>query len=762
MRKRGYTNAKPGNALVLAQNNGQLTGVIASWQFSTSTTASDPGDGYVRFNNAAPASVTAIYIDNLDGQDNNLAAWLDTLTAGAQIAFRSANSLTQFVIYTVVSVTDSTGYRTVAVTWLAGLPAFLADEALALAVSLAGDSAFDDAVDANHIEPTTVYSNEGTRLSIKDGSSSTPVTNNDPVAYLQKYVSLDNEGDPFAHNVGVMLGETIIRGGTGADENEGTWISILGNTVAEGANEGTEASPDYDLKGNVIGVAGFARTEKPNNGIVTALWGYGSTPEVTDTEFDASPFNWTVCGQEINIDIRHKDPGAKTVVSGKGTTVGDYLFNFRAPGAGVRDWSFGVALNGSPDDNNYSSTNVDNFNGFHVGLLIDKIKAAGIRFGQYFKNGSYGIRFPDSYAGSQEPAAAIHLGNSKLQMGGYTGATFANGDFWRTGNDLKYRTNGVTETVLTERGTLIELGANREFSTPNGNQFAIGDTGSSVNFLSAYGGAAGSAPALIAAGSDTDVGASIITKGAGLFAVIANGAIQFVSGAVASAVNYLGISGAVASSTPSINAVGSDTNIGVRLRAKGSGVVSVSPQAAALPTPPTGTVLHVGGADGSIARILLDVFGNNPIFNYRRANGTMASPSAVASGDQLLNFGAFGYGATGYSALARVAFVGTAAENWTDTAQGTNFVIQTTTNGTTTNTERLRVKDTGEISHQANARVLFDANSHLQLRSYTVATLPSAATSAQMIFVSDETGGSIPAFSDGTNWRRVSDRAIVS
>lgn len=137
MRKRGYTNAKPGNALVLAQNNGQLTGVIASWQFSTSTTASDPGDGYVRFNNAAPASVTAIYIDNIDGQDNPLAAWLDTMTAGAQIAFRSANSLTQFVIYTVVSVTDSTGYRTVAVTWLAGVPAFLADEPLAVEITKA-------------------------------------------------------------------------------------------------------------------------------------------------------------------------------------------------------------------------------------------------------------------------------------------------------------------------------------------------------------------------------------------------------------------------------------------------------------------------------------------------------------------------------------------------------------------------------------------------------------------------------------------------
>lgn len=46
---------------------------------------------------------------------------------------------------------------------------------------------------------------------------------------------------------------------------------------------------------------------------------------------------------------------------------------------------------------------------------------------------------------------------------------------------------------------------------------------------------------------------------------------------------------------------------------------------------------------------------------------------------------------------------------------------------------------------------------------YTVATLPAAGSyQASMIMVTDETGGYVPAFSDGTNWRRVTDRAIVS
>lgn len=64
-------------------------------------------------------------------------------------------------------------------------------------------------------------------------------------------------------------------------------------------------------------------------------------------------------------------------------------------------------------------------------------------------------------------------------------------------------------------------------------------------------------------------------------------------------------------------------------------------------------------------------------------------------------------------------------------------------------------------------RLLIAVNDHAdlidngQLLSFTVAALP-AVTVARMIYVSDEAGGAVPAFSDGTNWRRVTDRAVVS
>lgn len=51
---------------------------------------------------------------------------------------------------------------------------------------------------------------------------------------------------------------------------------------------------------------------------------------------------------------------------------------------------------------------------------------------------------------------------------------------------------------------------------------------------------------------------------------------------------------------------------------------------------------------------------------------------------------------------------------------------------------------------------------------YAKASLPDAAENFQadvfssLIYVKDDAGGAIPAFTDGTNWRRVTDRAVIA
>ncbi|TWA90688.1 hypothetical protein FBY14_104192 [Azospirillum brasilense] len=69
--------------------------------------------------------------------------------------------------------------------------------------------------------------------------------------------------------------------------------------------------------------------------------------------------------------------------------------------------------------------------------------------------------------------------------------------------------------------------------------------------------------------------------------------------------------------------------------------------------------------------------------------------------------------------------------------------------------------DAGMTVGSGAARVFNDAGI-LQLRPYTTATLPSAATAGQQIYVSDDAGGPVVAFADGTHWLRVTDRAVVS
>jgi len=50
-----------------------------------------------------------------------------------------------------------------------------------------------------------------------------------------------------------------------------------------------------------------------------------------------------------------------------------------------------------------------------------------------------------------------------------------------------------------------------------------------------------------------------------------------------------------------------------------------------------------------------------------------------------------------------------------------------------------------------------------QLAGYTVASLPDPARWPRcVVYVSNDVGGSTLAFSDGSDWRRMADRAIIT
>lgn len=82
----------------------------------------------------------------------------------------------------------------------------------------------------------------------------------------------------------------------------------------------------------------------------------------------------------------------------------------------------------------------------------------------------------------------------------------------------------------------------------------------------------------------------------------------------------------------------------------------------------------------------------------------------------------------------------------------------------TDGTDRLLVHGDGRVSvNDAVASAQFAVNGTVRVGSFAKAALPDAADNGAgaLIFVSDATGGAVTGFSDGTNWRRTTDRSIV-
>ncbi len=96
-----------------------------SYVFSTTTTDSDPGSGFLRLDNATQSSATGIYIDDADGTGADvsgyLATWDDsTSTVKGHIILRSKATPATFHVFSVTSLTDNTGYMDFTVSYVDG------------------------------------------------------------------------------------------------------------------------------------------------------------------------------------------------------------------------------------------------------------------------------------------------------------------------------------------------------------------------------------------------------------------------------------------------------------------------------------------------------------------------------------------------------------------------------------------------------------------------------------------------------------------
>lgn len=143
----------------------------------------------------------------------------------------------------------------------------------------------------------------------------------------------------------------------------------------------------------------------------------------------------------------------------------------------------------------------------------------------------------------------------------------------------------VDDTTPQLGGDLDANGRNIGFDDATGitddsgnEQILFAKSASAVNYIQVGNGATGSAPSIAATGSDTNVNLFIRGKGTGSI-IMADGGTNTalaVEGAGGSPVNYVLAKNAITATAPSLEATGTDTNVSLNLKSKGSGTVQAN------------------------------------------------------------------------------------------------------------------------------------------------------------------------------------------
>lgn len=187
-----------------------------AYTFSTSTTTNtDPGSGYVRFNNATLASVTEIAIDDNDANNADLSAyvltWDDVGSSDrGTLIIQNRTAPANVVIFTISGAsTDESGYTRLAVTYVTHAGSFSANAPLGVtytkpgATGATGATGSNGAAGANGTDPGIRWLFDSSTTTNADPGSGDLRLNNATLASVTEIAisySSGESGNPSVEN----------------------------------------------------------------------------------------------------------------------------------------------------------------------------------------------------------------------------------------------------------------------------------------------------------------------------------------------------------------------------------------------------------------------------------------------------------------------------------------------------------------------------------------------------------------------------------
>ncbi len=300
-----------------------------------------------------------------------------------------------------------------------------------------------------------------------------------------------------------------------------------------------------------IGVVGFSRSGDTPDVVLTDCMGLAGG--VINNRTDGK--SWGVYSDIQHEGTQASSYGLETALkntSGVTRKYTPYGITGASPGAGVIGWQ--VFAGGDPSYGGAANAPITagiNFVANSNAIAL----STGINFGQNSIVGNDGL-------GSGDGDAILFASGHRMRWMGSTTRTAAS--IW-------------AQNVAATSAVHIKFGANvAEFhNNAEVPVFKVNTSGASiVNYLQASGAGTGANPLLAALGSDTDVGLTVSSQGAGSINFNSNGGtvLNFqVLGSTSSIVNFIRAQGAVTTGNPRLTATGSDANVSMLIVGKGTG-----------------------------------------------------------------------------------------------------------------------------------------------------------------------------------------------